>query len=85
MPAILGWAGKRPAEVQKGRANYFEAAALLAALALFGFPAFVAFGISRLSVQSAPMRGTEILAEVPPSVSANEPRVRLMPDGRMKS
>ncbi len=46
MPAILGWAGKRPAEVQKGRAIYFEAAALLAALAFFGFVTFVAFGRS---------------------------------------
>jgi PAS domain S-box-containing protein len=46
MPAILGWAGKRPAEVQKGRANYFEAAALLAALVLFGFLTFVGFGKS---------------------------------------
>ena len=44
VPAILGWAGKRPAEVQKGRPNYFEAAALLAALTLFGFLTFVAFG-----------------------------------------
>jgi PAS domain S-box-containing protein len=30
----------------------------------------------RLSVQSTPMRGTEILAEVPQSVSAHEPRAR---------
>ncbi len=46
MPAILGWVGKRPAEVQKGRANYFEAAALVAALALVGFLTFVGFGRS---------------------------------------
>jgi PAS domain S-box-containing protein len=45
-PAILGWAGKRPAAVQKGRANYLEAAALLAALAFFGFLTFVALGRS---------------------------------------
>ncbi len=46
MPAILGWAGKRPAEVQKGRANYFEASALLVALTFFGLLTFVAFGRS---------------------------------------
>ena len=46
MPAILGWAGKRPAEDWKGRANSFEAAALLAALTLFGFLTFVGFGKS---------------------------------------
>jgi PAS domain S-box-containing protein len=46
MPAILGWAGKRPAEDWKGRANSFEAAALLAALILFGFLTFVGFGKS---------------------------------------
>jgi PAS domain S-box-containing protein len=46
MPAVLGWAGKRPAEVQKGRANYFEVAALLAALAFFGCLTFAAFGRS---------------------------------------
>ncbi|MFZ0883456.1 MAG: PAS domain S-box protein [Candidatus Acidiferrales bacterium] len=45
-PAILGWAGKRPAEVQKGRANYYEAGALLGALTLLGFLTFVAFGRS---------------------------------------
>jgi signal transduction histidine kinase len=39
----------------------------------------------RLSVQSAPMRGTEILAEVPPAVSADEPRVKLMTAGGIKS
>jgi signal transduction histidine kinase len=39
----------------------------------------------RLSVQSAPMRGTEILAEVPLSVSADEPRVKLMTAGGTKS
>ncbi len=38
--------GKRPAEVLKGRAIYFEAAALVAALALFGFLTFVGFGRS---------------------------------------
>ncbi|MGC1256954.1 MAG: PAS domain S-box protein, partial [Candidatus Acidiferrales bacterium] len=46
MPAILGWAGKRPAEVQKERASYFEASALLIALTFFGFLTFVAFGRS---------------------------------------
>ncbi|MGC1968849.1 MAG: PAS domain S-box protein [Candidatus Acidiferrales bacterium] len=46
MPAILGWAGKRPAAVQKGRANYFETSALLVALTFFGFLTFVAFGRS---------------------------------------
>ncbi len=45
-PAVLGWAGKRPAEVQKGRANYFEVAALLAALTFFGCLTFAAFGRS---------------------------------------
>ncbi|MGB8442623.1 MAG: PAS domain S-box protein, partial [Candidatus Acidiferrales bacterium] len=39
----------------------------------------------RLSVQSAPMRGTEILAEVPPSASADEPHVKLMTAGGIKS
>ncbi|MGA9887350.1 MAG: ATP-binding protein, partial [Candidatus Acidiferrales bacterium] len=39
----------------------------------------------RLSVQSAPMRGTEILAEVPLSASANEPHVKLMTAGGIKS
>ncbi|MGC2282761.1 MAG: ATP-binding protein, partial [Candidatus Acidiferrales bacterium] len=39
----------------------------------------------RLSVQSAPMRGTEILAEVPLVVSADEPRVKLMTAGGIKS
>ena len=39
----------------------------------------------RLSVQSAPMRGTEILAEVPLSASADEPRVKLMTAGGIKS
>jgi signal transduction histidine kinase len=38
----------------------------------------------RLSVESAPMRGTEILAEVPLSVSADEPRVKLMTAGGLK-
>ena len=46
VPAVLGWAGKRPAEVQKGRANYVEVSALLVALAFFGFLTFVAFGRS---------------------------------------
>jgi PAS domain S-box-containing protein len=46
MPAILGWADKRPTEVQDGRADYFEAATLLTALAFFGFLTFVAFGRS---------------------------------------
>jgi PAS domain S-box-containing protein len=39
----------------------------------------------RLSVQSVPMRGTEILAEVPLSVSADDPRVKLMTAGGIKS
>jgi PAS domain S-box-containing protein len=39
----------------------------------------------RLSVQSAPMRGTEVLAEVPLSVSANETHVRIMSAGGIKS
>lgn len=44
MPAILGWAGKRAAGAKNARASYFEAAALLAALAGFAFLTFVAFG-----------------------------------------
>ena len=39
----------------------------------------------RLSVQSAPMRGTEVLAEVPLLVSANEAHVRIMSAGGIKS
>jgi PAS domain S-box-containing protein len=39
----------------------------------------------RLSVQSAPMRGTEILAEIPLSVSAGDTHVKLMTAGGMKS
>jgi PAS domain S-box-containing protein len=35
-----------------------------------------------LSVQSAPMRGTEILAQVPPHASANEARIRVDAAGR---
>ncbi|MGB9007247.1 MAG: PAS domain S-box protein [Candidatus Acidiferrales bacterium] len=46
VPAVLGWAGKRPAAVQKGRANYVEVAALLAALAFFGCLTFATFGRS---------------------------------------
>ena len=39
----------------------------------------------RLSVQSAPMRGTEILAEVPLAVPANEAHVRVMTSGGITS
>ena len=39
----------------------------------------------KLSVQSAPGRGTEVLAEVPVSVSANEAHERAMGAGGMKS
>jgi signal transduction histidine kinase len=39
----------------------------------------------RLSVQSAPGRGTEVLAEVPVSDSANETHERTMGAGGMKS
>jgi PAS domain S-box-containing protein len=39
----------------------------------------------RLSVQSAPMRGTEILAEVPVSASTSRPHVRVMTVGGKKS
>ncbi len=39
----------------------------------------------RLSLQSMPMRGTEILAEVPLAASTNEGHVRLMTAGGMKS
>jgi PAS domain S-box-containing protein len=46
MPAILGWAGKRPTEIQKPGAYYFEAAALLGSLTVFGFLTFIAFGPS---------------------------------------
>lgn len=45
-PAILGWAGTRPAEAKNARAYYFEAAALLTTLAGFAFLTFVAFGRS---------------------------------------
>jgi PAS domain S-box-containing protein len=46
MPAIFGWVGKGPAKIQKARGYYFEAAALLASLALFGSLTFVALGRS---------------------------------------
>ncbi|MFZ3329701.1 MAG: PAS domain S-box protein [Candidatus Acidiferrales bacterium] len=39
----------------------------------------------RLSVQSAPMQGTEILAEVPLAVPANEAHVRVMTSGGITS
>jgi PAS domain S-box-containing protein len=39
----------------------------------------------RLSVQSAPMQGTELLAEVPLSISANAAQVRIMTVGGIKS
>jgi PAS domain S-box-containing protein len=42
-PAILGWAGKRPAWARESTARYFEAGALFAALVLFGWFTFVAF------------------------------------------
>jgi PAS domain S-box-containing protein len=45
-PAILGWASQIPTWARKTRAYYLEGAALLAAVALFGFLTFVAFGRS---------------------------------------
>jgi PAS domain-containing protein len=46
LPAILGWIDKRSAWAQKSRAYYVEAAALLAAVVLFGYLTFVAPGRS---------------------------------------
>jgi PAS domain S-box-containing protein len=45
-PAIVGWASKGRPWLQKSRAYYLEAAALLAALTLFGFLIFVLPGSS---------------------------------------
>ncbi len=45
-PAIVGWASKGLPWLQKSRAYYLEAAALLAALTLFGFLIFVLPGTS---------------------------------------
>jgi signal transduction histidine kinase len=42
LPAILGWADKRSAWAEKSRAYFLEAAALLAAVALFGYLTLVA-------------------------------------------
>jgi len=39
----------------------------------------------RLSVQSAPMRGTEIIADVPLAASANGARVNVVAAGGVKS
>jgi PAS domain S-box-containing protein len=46
LPAILGWVDKRPAWAQKPPTYFLEAAALLAAVALFGYLTLVAPGIS---------------------------------------
>src|SRR5271156_4671628 len=45
-PAILGWANKGPAWARKSRGYYFEAAALLAALFIFGWLVFDTLGRS---------------------------------------
>src|SRR6516225_6098985 len=42
MPAILGWFGKGPTQDKESRANYLEAALLIAGLVAFGYFAFAA-------------------------------------------
>src|SRR6516225_4024900 len=42
MPAILGWFGKGPAQDKESRANYLEAALLIAGLVVCGYFAFAA-------------------------------------------